>query len=129
VSRRYLVLGLGTILGYGLWAAWVNLLGRGSPWNGGAPYLASLFVVGLILGALDRVHLWPGPLGVYLGQALAMSAQAFLGLSGKPAAPLPRRWLFLVSLTLATALGAAVSAGLRIWIGEGWRGYKSGRKS
>ena len=118
MSRRYLLLGLGLLLGFGLWGAWADLLGRGSPWDGGAPYLASLFVAGLILGAIDSVLLWPGPLGVYLGQALALSAQDFLGLTDKPADPLLLRALFLVCLTLATALGAAVSAGLKIWIGD-----------
>jgi len=103
-------------VGHALWASWAYLPGKGSPWNGGAPYLGSLFVAGLILGALDPVDLWPGPAGLYLGQALAMGAQVFFGLAPKSGEPLPFRFLFLVSLTLAAVFGAAVPDCVRIWI-------------
>lgn len=125
VRRRYIVLGLGMFVGHALWASWAYLPGRGSPWNGGAPYLGSLFVAGLILGALDPLELWPGPAGLYLGQALAMGAQVFFGLAGKSPEPLPFRFLFLVSLTLSAVLGAALPDCVRIWMAESRRASTS----
>jgi hypothetical protein len=113
-DRRNLTLALGVALGYALWVTWV-FLGKGSPLDGGARYLALLFVAGAGLAAIQPADPWPGPVGLYVGQAMGLSAQAFLGLGGDPHA-VPLRLLYLVSVTLAAALGAGFTAGVRIWL-------------
>jgi hypothetical protein len=110
--RRGLVLGLGAALGYGLWIGWSQFLGQGVPLDGGARYLACLFVAGAVLSTLDPAEPWLPPLGLYLGQGAALAALTALGLAGDPVA-LPLRLLYLVSVTLAAVFGAAVSAALR----------------
>lgn len=112
-ARRTLVLGVGAAaIGYGLWISWSQVLGKGLPLDGGAKYLACLFVAGAVLSLLDPERPWLPPLGVYLGQAAALAFQTALGLAGDPAV-LPLRLLYLVSVTLATVFGAAVTSGLR----------------
>jgi hypothetical protein len=110
--RRCLVLGLGSALGYGLWVVWSQALGKGLPLDGGAKYLGCLFVAGASLCMLEPEEPWLPPLGVYLGQAAALAFETALGLAGDPAV-FPLRLLYLVSITLAAVLGAAVTAGLR----------------
>jgi hypothetical protein len=114
-SRRNLALGLGVVLGYALWLTWAYVLEKGPPLDGGARYLGMLFVAGAILAAVEPADPWPGPVGLYLGQAMALAGEAFLGFGGDPYL-VPLRLLYLVSITLSAALGAAVFAGARIWL-------------
>ena len=111
-ARRCLVLGLGAAFGYGLWISWIHVLGKGLPLDGGAKYLGCLFVGGALLSTLEPGEPWLPPLGMYLGQAAALAFETALGLAGDPAV-LPLRLLYLVSVTLAVVLGAAVTSGLR----------------
>lgn len=114
-ARRLVVLGLGTALGYMLWVSWVYFLERGLPLDGGVRYLGILFAAGAILAAFEPTDPWPGPLGLYLGQAMALAVQALLGLGGDFYL-VPLRLFYLLSITLSAVLGAAAYSGARIWI-------------
>jgi hypothetical protein len=121
-ARCAATLMLGAAAGGALWTTWAHALGRGSPLDGGLPYLGSLFAAGLSVGVLDSRDLWPGPAGLYLGQAVCLAWDAFRGFApAHHGEPLPLALLFLVSVNLATALGVAVSAGARIWLTGSWR--------
>lgn len=113
--RRSLGLGLGVVLGYALWLCWAHVLDKGPPLDGGAPYLGMLFLAGALLAVVEPTDPWPGSLGLYLGQAAALAGEALLGFGGDPYM-VPLRLLYLVSVTLAAVLGAALVAGGRIWI-------------
>ena len=76
-DRRYIGLGLGVTVGAGLWVAWSYVLDRGLPLDGGAPYLGALFVAGALLALVDLQDPWPGPVGLYAGQAVGLAADAF----------------------------------------------------
>jgi hypothetical protein len=110
-GRRYAAMAIGTLLGAGLWSAFVLL--DISPWDGGLRYLGLLFAAGVLLAAIDPGGVWPGPAGVYAGQAIIMAAQWRFAPEGPE--PLPMRFLFLVSMTLCAVLGAAMLDAVRIW--------------
>jgi len=120
VARRFVVLGLAAVLGYMLWVSWVYFLERGLPLDGGAPYLGILFVAGAILAAVEPEDPWPGPVGLYLGQAMALAGQTLLGLGGDPHL-VPLRLFYLLSITLSAVLGAASYSGARSWIEDAVR--------
>lgn len=116
-ARRGLLLALGAVVGTALWTGWAHVLARGSPLDGGVPYLGSLFVTGLISGIADATDHWPGPVGLYLGQALGMAWDAWRSTAiPRHGEALPLGLLFLLSVNLAVALGVATSAGARIWL-------------
>jgi uncharacterized membrane protein YccC len=110
-GRRYVAMAIGTLLGAGLWSAFVLL--DMSPWDGGLRYLGLLFVAGVLLAAIDPGGVWPGPAGLYAGQAIVMAAELRFAPEGPE--PLPMRFLFLVSMTLSAVLGAAILDAFRIW--------------
>jgi len=114
-ERRYVALALGVTLGSGLWLLWADVLDRGLPLDGGAPYLGALFLAGALLALIDLDDPWPGPLGLYAGQALGLTGDAFV-VPGGERHLLPLRLLYLVSISLAAVLGAALSAAVRLWI-------------
>lgn len=116
-SRHLAALGLGAAVGFCLWMSWEYLLGKGLPLDGGAPYLGLLFAAGAGLAAFDLADPWAGVLGLYLGQSVALVGNAILGLD--PHRELvPLRQLYLVSITLAAALGAGLCSAARIWLVE-----------
>jgi hypothetical protein len=115
--RGLIALGLGAAIGFCLWVSWKYLLDKGLPLDGGAPYLGLLFLAGASLAPVVPVDPWPGPLGLYLGQAVALVGDALLGLDAQPHLA-PLRLLYLVSVSLAGVLGAYAVSAARRWIGE-----------
>lgn len=68
-----LPLALGAVAGFILWAASPQLTGHEEPWDGDFGfYLCYLLTVGVLAGMVMPRHFWACPVGLYLGQALAM---------------------------------------------------------
>ena len=68
-----LPLALGAVAGFFLWAASPQLTGHEEPWDGDFGfYLCYLLAVGVLAGIAMPRHFWACPVGLYVGQALAM---------------------------------------------------------
>lgn len=68
-----LPLALGAAVGFVLWAASPQLTGHREPWDGDfGAYLCFLLGVGVVAGLAMPRHFWACPVGLYLGQAVAM---------------------------------------------------------
>ena len=78
--------------------------------NAGGWYLLILVVAGFIVAFFERDLSWTSLAGLYAGQVVALFVQALgrYGLTG--AEPLAWQPLFIVSVTLAGAVGGAVGA-------------------
>jgi hypothetical protein len=133
LSRNELVLLIGAAVGMALWYGAPWFAGQPLPWDGGLRYLAALAIAGAALEAITPGTVWPGPAGLYAGQALALLVPIVaawvrlrlgLGTSGldpsvavAPGQPWPIvfQLLFLASMTLAAALGSVAVAVLMTW--------------
>jgi hypothetical protein len=85
--------------------------------NAGWPYLLILAVAGFVLGALERDLSWTAIGGLFGGQVAGLLAQAAAGT--KTDLPLPFYPLFIVSVTLAAAVGGAVGSVVGRWLMPG----------
>jgi hypothetical protein len=109
------VAAVGLIGGYALWMQSEVLTGALQPWDASSPvYLVCLFAAGAVLGAIERKHLWVGPLALYFGQALAYAVGPGYYIEHPPPPPV-KEWLFLVSYTLPAMPGAALAAAILTW--------------
>jgi hypothetical protein len=68
-----LPLALGAVAGFILWAASPQLTGHQEPWDGDFGfYLCYLLAVGVLSGIAMPRHFWACPVGLYVGQVVAM---------------------------------------------------------
>lgn len=66
-------LALGFVAGFFLWAVSFPLTGHKEPWDGDFGfYLCYLLAVGVLAGMVMPRHFWACPVGLYVGQALAI---------------------------------------------------------
>lgn len=106
----------GLIVGLVLWSKSLALTGAGQPWAAAtALYPGCLFVAGALLASIEPRRFWSGPLGLYLGQGLALASQAVAGTLGEPAVLLPLAPLFLLSYSLPCFVGAALTGAAFAW--------------
>jgi len=106
---RGAVASLSVLLGLISWLITLGL-GRGpTPLQAGWRYLVILAIAGFVVAFLERDTSWTALLGLYLGQAAALSIQFLVGIDDAPE-PLPLQFLFILSFTLAAALGGLVGA-------------------
>ena len=113
--RKYAIGGVATLLGLVLWLSSPTLVGTPEPWaSSERTYLVLLFFSGAVLGFFEPRDFWVAPAGLYLGQLLAILIQAILGgsSSGEPLALKP---LFLITYSLFSLVGAALTGGVRHW--------------
>jgi hypothetical protein len=109
--RTGIVSAFGFLLGLGLWLGSHAFTGTFQPWSSSRPtYVFVLFGVGLLLGVLNPDNFGYGPLGLYVGEALALASQGYLVSPTDPPTIYPIACLFLASYSLAAFGGAAVSA-------------------
>jgi hypothetical protein len=134
MGRTEVALVAGAVVGGALWLLGPMISGQPMAWDGGLRYLAALAVAGAALETIAPGKVWPGPAGLYVGQAVAVLVPIILvrgrqilehstfepNVIGGTRAPWPVGFqlLFLSSITLSALLGSATVAGLRLW----WRG-------
>jgi len=114
----YLTLALGGAVGSLLWLLWLEA--PRPPWELGGTVLPTLLAAGFVLGVWDPRNHWAGPLGLYLGQAVALAFEARAHVERAGLHPVPLQLLFLASFNLAALVGATAAAALRHW----WLGEK-----
>ena len=85
--------------------------------NAGWHYLLILAIAGFALGALERDFGWTALGGLFAGQVAGLLMQASMGAQ----LGLPLAWhpLFIVSVTLAAAVGGAVGSWAGRWLMPG----------
>jgi hypothetical protein len=117
----------GAVIGFALWVSSSRLVGSPHPFEAKSPLiLGCLFVAGAFLGAGWAKRLWAGPLGLYLGQAMALLGQSVWLPDSAPQEPVLLALLFLVQYCLPGLAGAGLGALLAEGAGGGLEGWLSG---
>ena len=118
----------GAVIGFALWISSPGLVGSPHPWEAkSALILGCLFVVGALLGAAWPERLWTGPLGLYLGQAVALLGQKTWALESAPSEHAALALLSLVQYSLPGLAGAGVGALLADGAAGGLTAWLSGK--
>jgi hypothetical protein len=99
-------------LGMGGWCLGLRFGPGPTALNAGALYLVALGAAGLVVGFLEGEVSWEGLLGLYLGQVLALGGQVLLGFDSPEPEALLWEPLFILSVTLAAAVGSVLGASL-----------------
>jgi hypothetical protein len=110
-------------VGAAAWLLGVSVGPGPSALAAGKWYLVILFAAGLAVGAVERGLTWTGLAGLFAGQVAALLAHAALEEAMRP--DLAWQPFFILSVTLAGAVGAAVAGLARGGAGGGDQG--SGR--
>ena len=96
----------GLLAGFVLFRNAPALVGRPA-WDGGFVYLALLVAAGALTALVDRRDVWPGPAGIFAGQALAILLDAARGALSPEGPPVVLQVIFLGAPTLCALCGAA----------------------